>query len=71
MIGPRGLASVIFALLALQELHGEADELVASIALTILLSVVAHGLTAALLAKRYASSETAMGAAQPDGTRVR
>jgi NhaP-type Na+/H+ or K+/H+ antiporter len=69
--GPRGLASVIFALLALEELHTEANELVATIALTILLSVIAHGLTATPLAKRYASSKAATGAPEPDGTPVR
>ena len=41
--GPRGLASVIFALLALEDLHDAAEEVVATIALTVLLSVVAHG----------------------------
>jgi NhaP-type Na+/H+ or K+/H+ antiporter len=50
--GPRGLASVIFALLALEDLHGAGTEVVAVIALTVLLSVVAHGLTANPLARR-------------------
>jgi NhaP-type Na+/H+ or K+/H+ antiporter len=52
--GPRGLASVVFALLALEEL-GEhaAGRAVAVIALTVLLSVVAHGATAEPLARRY------------------
>ena len=51
--GPRGLASLVFALLALEALGDVADEAVAVIALTVLLSVVAHGLTAAPLAARY------------------
>ena len=51
--GPRGLASVIFALLALEGLHGAANQAVATIAVTVLLSVVAHGASAAPLAKRY------------------
>lgn len=51
--GPRGLASLVFALLALEELGPAADEAVAVITLTVLLSVVAHGLTAAPLATRY------------------
>jgi sodium/hydrogen antiporter len=51
--GPRGLASLVFALLALEELGADADDTVAVIALTVLLSVVAHGLTAAPLAARY------------------
>jgi NhaP-type Na+/H+ or K+/H+ antiporter len=52
--GPRGLASVVFALLALEEL-GEhvAGPAVAVIAFTVLLSVIAHGATADPLARRY------------------
>ena len=51
--GPRGLASLVFALLALEELGPEVDQAVALIGTTVLLSVVAHGLTAAPLALRY------------------
>jgi NhaP-type Na+/H+ or K+/H+ antiporter len=61
--GPRGLASIVFALLALEELHGvpgPIDEVVAAIGLTVLLSVVFHGLTAQPLARRYAATQ------QPD-----
>src|SRR5207342_1672886 len=43
--GPRGLASIIFALLALEDLHGVADDAVATISLTVVMSVVAHGLS--------------------------
>lgn len=57
--GPRGLASVIFALLALEDLHDAGTEVVAVIALTVLLSVVGHGLTANPLARRFATSPTA------------
>lgn len=56
--GPRGLASLVFALLALEELGPVADEAVALITLTVLLSVVAHGLTAAPLAARYGRGVT-------------
>ena len=53
--GPRGLASVVFALLALEELGGRAaGHAVAVITVTVLLSVVAHGATADPLAARYA-----------------
>ena len=53
--GPRGLASVVFALLALEELGSPtADRAVAVITITVLLSVVAHGATAEPLAARYA-----------------
>ena len=52
--GPRGLASVVFGLLALEDLGEQAARpAVAVIAFTVLLSVVAHGLTAEPLAKRY------------------
>jgi NhaP-type Na+/H+ or K+/H+ antiporter len=55
--GPRGLASVVFALLAAHELHasGKEAELLSSIATwTILLSVLAHGLSAQPLAAWFA-----------------
>jgi sodium/hydrogen antiporter len=52
--GPRGLASVVFALLALEELGQHvAGPAVTVIALTVLLSVIAHGVTAEPLARRY------------------
>jgi sodium/hydrogen antiporter len=54
--GPRGLASVIFALIALEDLHGAGADVVAVISLTILLSVLAHGFTAVPLANRFAST---------------
>jgi NhaP-type Na+/H+ or K+/H+ antiporter len=53
--GPRGLASVVFALLALEELGSRtAGHAVAVITITVLISVVAHGATADPLATRYA-----------------
>jgi len=54
--GPRGLASLVFALLALEALGTQADGAVAVLATTVLLSVVAHGLTASPLARRYGRS---------------
>ncbi|MER7970963.1 cation:proton antiporter [Streptomyces sp. NPDC096080] len=52
--GPRGLASVIFALLAVEELAPDAArEVVPVVVCTVLLSVVAHGLTSGPLAERY------------------
>jgi NhaP-type Na+/H+ or K+/H+ antiporter len=51
--GPRGLASVVFALLALEDIGKPAAPAVSVIAFTVLLSVVAHGLTANPLAHRY------------------
>jgi NhaP-type Na+/H+ or K+/H+ antiporter len=59
--GPRGLASVVFALLAV-ELLGEADqasrEAVAAVAMTVMLSVVLHGVTAGPAGDRYGRSRT-------------
>ena len=51
--GPRGLASLVFALLALEELGATAEKAVAVIGATVLISVLAHGLTAGPLATRY------------------
>jgi sodium/hydrogen antiporter len=51
--GPRGLASLLFALLTLEELGDAADPAVAVIAVTVVLSVVAHGMSAGPLAARY------------------
>jgi sodium/hydrogen antiporter len=52
--GPRGLASVVFALLALEDLGQHvAGRAVSVIAFTVLLSVIAHGVTAEPLARRY------------------
>ena len=54
--GPRGLASIVFLVIALEGLRGEGQEtdvLIAPIGWTVLLSVVLHGLTAVPLARRY------------------
>ena len=52
--GPRGLASVVFALLALEEAGpAAAESAVAVISVTVVLSVIAHGATADPLARRY------------------
>jgi sodium/hydrogen antiporter len=54
--GPRGLASIVFAVLVLEEGGLPHDGLILeTIYITIGLSVLAHGLTAAPLANRYAS----------------
>jgi NhaP-type Na+/H+ or K+/H+ antiporter len=50
--GPRGLASVVFALIALEDL-GQSTAAPAIIAVTVLLSVLVHGATADPLARRY------------------
>jgi len=54
--GPRGLASIVFAVIAVQEAHlAHANTILLTTYLTIGLSVLAHGLTAAPLARRYAA----------------
>lgn len=56
--GPRGLASVVFTLMALESFHAAdrpADMLVAAATWTILLSVLAHGLSAMPLSGWYAN----------------
>ena len=65
--GPRGLASVVFALLALEELgDATAGHAVAVITITVLLSVVAHGATAGPVASRYARLLTGPGGRHAD-----
>jgi sodium/hydrogen antiporter len=57
--GPRGLASVVFCLLALEELgNPAADHAAAVITVTVVLSVLAHGATADPVANRYAGHLT-------------
>ena len=53
--GPRGLASVVFALIALEEYpdSGDVGLITGTIALTVLFSVVLHGITADIGADRY------------------
>jgi NhaP-type Na+/H+ or K+/H+ antiporter len=53
--GPRGLASIVFAVIVVQEAHlPGAETILLATYVTIGLSVVAHGITAAPLATRYA-----------------
>lgn len=55
--GPRGLATIVFVILIIEEpgLLPNEDLLLTTAVLTIALSVLAHGLTAAPLANRYAA----------------
>jgi len=56
--GPRGLASVVFTLLALEEIEhsGDGSMLLETVTWTILGSVVLHGISASPLAARYGAS---------------
>jgi sodium/hydrogen antiporter len=51
--GPRGLASLVFGLLVVERGVPEQDTLLATVALTVALSVILHGLTSAPLVARY------------------
>jgi len=63
--GPRGLASIVFALLLLEDGPPAAGLLVDVIALTVGLSVVLHGATAAWAASRYAGWHATAAATDP------
>jgi sodium/hydrogen antiporter len=66
--GPRGLATVIFALVALQSLGstGLADHVLDVAAVTVLVSIVAHGLSAGPLAVRYGAWAAGLPANAPE-----
>src|SRR4051812_49219421 len=65
--GPRGLASVVFALIAFDSLDSpDGNRVLAVVAATVVLSVIAHGVTAAPLATRYARHAAALDADQPE-----
>jgi len=67
--GPRGLASVVFGLLALETLDGsDATPAVTIIGITVMLSVVVHGTSADPLAKRYGPKLGAATTAAPPTT---
>ncbi|MET0716667.1 MAG: cation:proton antiporter [Mycetocola sp.] len=61
--GPRGLASVVFALLAVEELGGSnvIGEALGTIVITVLFSVIGHGVTAAPFALLYARNKKDAG----------
>jgi NhaP-type Na+/H+ or K+/H+ antiporter len=65
--GPRGLASVVFALIAVDGLEpDEGNRVLAVITLTIVFSVVAHGLTSSPLAARYGAHAARLDSQQPE-----
>jgi NhaP-type Na+/H+ or K+/H+ antiporter len=52
--GPRGIASILFALLILErEIPSGGDDILACVVITVALSIVLHGVTAAPLARLY------------------
>tara|TARA_R110001592_G_scaffold363372_2_gene686200 strand:- start:72091 stop:73314 length:1224 start_codon:yes stop_codon:yes gene_type:complete len=52
--GPRGLASIVFIVIVLEENLPSSDTLVAVVTWTVALSIIAHGVSAVPLANRYA-----------------
>jgi NhaP-type Na+/H+ or K+/H+ antiporter len=72
-LGPRGLASVVFGLMAFEAFHEAGrpiDTLTAAAAWTILLSVVLHGLSAVPLADWYARRLETASAEAPELSQV-
>ena len=62
-IGPRGLASILFGLIAIEDLHthgltAAADSVAEVIVVTVGLSVLLHGLTAGIIAARWPADGT-------------
>ena len=69
--GPRGLASVVFALIAFDSLDAaDADRVLAAVTFTVVLSVVAHGITAAPLAATYGRYVADLHPSRPEHTRT-
>jgi len=67
--GPRGLASVVFGLLAVDSLApSESKVVLAAITLTVALSVLLHGVSASPLAARYGAYASRLGPAGPQHT---
>jgi NhaP-type Na+/H+ or K+/H+ antiporter len=54
--GPRGLASIVFIVIVLEENLPGSDTLVAVVTWTVVLSIIAHGVSAVPLANKYAKS---------------
>jgi NhaP-type Na+/H+ or K+/H+ antiporter len=68
--GPRGLASIVFAVVVVEGANlPHTSEIVLVVTATVMMSVVAHGMTAAPLARRYAAWSTASPSAM-ENTRV-
>jgi len=67
--GPRGLASIVLGLVVVEEapMLGGRDQIDAIVALTVLLSVLLHGVTAAPLSAAYARQVDGMAADVTEG----
>jgi NhaP-type Na+/H+ or K+/H+ antiporter len=69
--GPRGLASVVFGLLALEGGVPDSDTLLATVTVTVALSVFLHGLTAMPFVAAYHRWYAAQGTSQPTSVEAR
>ncbi|MFF8831172.1 cation:proton antiporter [Streptomyces sp. NPDC015131] len=62
-MGPRGVTSIVFGLLAAVELPDHSGDFISRVmVITVMLSIVLHGLSVEPLARRYASREGGRGA---------
>ena len=59
--GPRGLASIVFLVMMMEEHIPGSEPIMSTVMWTILLSVVGHGLTAIPLSKLYGARVEARG----------
>jgi NhaP-type Na+/H+ or K+/H+ antiporter len=65
--GPRGLASVVFGLIAFDELGGgDGRHVLTAVTVTVLLSVLAHGITARPWGRRYGNRTSSLGTERPE-----
>ena len=69
--GPRGLASVVFGLLALERGVPDADTLLSTVVVTVGISVFVHGLTSVPLIARYHRWYSAEAPSQADAAEAR
>ncbi len=71
--GPRGLATVVFAMLGIEQLGSDptAQVALAAIGVTVLASVILHGVTAGPVARRYPTDHTAKQPIDDAGVRMR
>jgi sodium/hydrogen antiporter len=69
--GPRGLASIVFGLLALEEKVPQAGLLLATVTVTVTLSVFGHGFTSVPLVARYQRWYAAHAAEHPEAAEAK
>jgi NhaP-type Na+/H+ or K+/H+ antiporter len=69
--GPRGLASIVFALIAVESGIPDAQPVLATVVLTILLSVFLHGLSSVPLVAAYSRWYAATSAVDPSASESR